>query len=444
MLRPHDEASCSVASLSSLRVFRLFSKVFRSLPDEICRLSALQELHLSCPLLQQLPENFGRLTRLEHLSFKDCKEMRRLPDSLGDLSSLLSPHRRLVARGSLPASRRRAAADAAAGPTKLQRRVTRRMRKMGETRASHSGFVLRHAHSPARVHALAHASHHQLLLESPVAPSQPALRVGVAPSHDQLSQSDQRVPRAAKPAGIFGVAGGLKRRSRERFPVGLFALPSLAHADLGYVMWLEPHDVTDMENSRELADLLGHVAQNHPSAAGAAAAVAAGAAVTAAATAAAVAAVAAGARDATDHTALGPSLKHLSICLGSVGYGRNRGGRLKLSARVCSLLSLTHLLIDGLSSSAILPSDLGRLHNLRSLSLYGSCLCLPHSLSRLAPCLHSLSLHYTSDKDADTFRRELPSYLSRLTSLAHLHLRNMHVPFPRPPLRACAPSARYA
>ncbi|CAI5505464.1 unnamed protein product [Closterium sp. Naga37s-1] len=219
----------------------------------------------------------------------------------------------------------------------------------------------------------------------------------------------------------------------ERFPVGLFALPSLAHADLGYVMWLEPHNVTRMENSRELADLLGHVARNHPSAAAVAAdtasAAAAGAAATAAATAAAVAA---GARDATNHTTLGPSLKHLSIYLGSVGYGRNGGGRLRLSARVCALLSLTHLLIDGLSSSAILPSDLGRLHNLRSLSLYGSWLCLPHSLSRLAPCLHSLSLHYTGDKDADTFRRELPSFLSRLTSIAHLHLRNMHGPFPPP------------
>ncbi|CAI5482158.1 unnamed protein product [Closterium sp. Yama58-4] len=82
----------SVASLSSLRVFRLCSKVLRSLPDEVCQLSALQELYLSCPLLQQLPENFGQLTRLEHLSFTDCKVLRRLPDSFGDLASLTSLH----------------------------------------------------------------------------------------------------------------------------------------------------------------------------------------------------------------------------------------------------------------------------------------------------------------------------------------------------------------
>ncbi|CAI7884684.1 unnamed protein product [Closterium sp. NIES-53] len=82
----------SVASLSSLRVFRLSSRALRSLPDEICRLSALQELYLNCLLLQRLPENFDRLMSLEHLSFMDCTEMRRLPDSLGDLASLTSVH----------------------------------------------------------------------------------------------------------------------------------------------------------------------------------------------------------------------------------------------------------------------------------------------------------------------------------------------------------------
>ncbi|CAI5529611.1 unnamed protein product [Closterium sp. Naga37s-1] len=104
-----------------------------------------------------------------------------------------------------------------------------------------------------------------------------------------------------------------------------------------------------------------------------------------------------------------------------------------LSARLCSLLSLTHLHIDGLSSSIILPLDLGSLHNLRSLSLTGGIwLCLPHSLTRLAPCLQSLKLHYSGHKDADAFRRKLPSFLTSLTSLTNLHLRNMYLPSPPP------------
>ncbi|CAI5504604.1 unnamed protein product [Closterium sp. Naga37s-1] len=238
----------SVASLSSLRVFRLCSKVLRSLPAEMCCMSALQELHLNCPLLQQLPETFGRLTRLEHLSFTDCTEMRRLPDSLGDLSSLTSLH-----------------------------------------------------------------------------------------------------------------VDGSRSRSR---------------------------------CGRRYAD----------------------------------------------QSALGPSLKHLIICMGTPGNGRLGG---TLSTRLCSLLSLTHLSIDCLTSSSHLPSSLGHVTNLRWLSLRGTWLCLPLSLSRLAPCLHSLKLHYSGSTTSEYLQRVLPSFLSNLTSLTNLHLRNMHVPSPRPPWRVCTPSARF-
>ncbi|CAI5501685.1 unnamed protein product [Closterium sp. Naga37s-1] len=112
------------------------------------------------------------------------------------------------------------------------------------------------------------------------------------------------------------------------------------------------------------------------------------------------------------------------------GYGR-RG--CTLSSRLCSLSSLTHLFIECLSPSVTLPSDLGCLLNLRSLSLYGTSLCLPHSLSCLAPCLHSLKLHYSGYSDEDPLHRKLPPCLMLLTSLTSLHLHNMYLPL-SPPL----------
>ncbi|CAI5529633.1 unnamed protein product [Closterium sp. Naga37s-1] len=202
---------------------------------------------------------------------------------------------------------------------------------------------------------------------------------------------------------------------KERVPEAVFTLPSLVYVNMRYFVWLEPHDVMAVENTT------GYVARNHPAAA------AADADANAAASAAA----------AGHHSALGPLLKHLTMYLGSLGYGRRS---ITLSARLCSLLSLTHLSIDGLSSSIILPSDLGHLTNLRSLSLCGTWLFLPHSLSRLAPCLHSLKLHYNSGvKSLDAFQRAFPSFLTDLTSLTHLHLHNIHLPSSLPGVaRLCA------
>ncbi|CAI7884682.1 unnamed protein product [Closterium sp. NIES-53] len=398
----------SVASLSSLRVFRLCSKVLRSLPDEMCQLSALQELYISCPLLQQLPETFGRLKSLEHLSFTDCKEMRRLPDSLGDLASLTSLHidgswqvdrfpprvgalqqmRRLELRNFTGAS----LPDACEKWAKLENVTLDSCADMG-------AFQL------ASVHSFTHltiSACYRLQSLPPNLPFASALRhltigISVFPSVSLESLSNLVSLERLEVSSVDPT---------ERFPEALFALPSLAYVKAGYVSWVEADHVAAMEEARELAALFVYTAPYHPTAAAAAAAAAATAAATAAA-----AAAAAGGGETGSVSPLGP-----------------------LSARLCSLLSLTHLSIDCLSSSPLLPSDLGHLTNLRSLSLHGSWLCLPNSLSRLAPCLHSLKLHYSGYNYADTFRRDLPSCLARLTSLTHLHLCNMHVPSPPPAL----------
>ncbi|CAI7789833.1 unnamed protein product [Closterium sp. NIES-54] len=374
----------SVASLSSLRVFRLCSKALRSLPDQICQLSALQELYLDCPLLQQLPENFGRLATLEHLSFTDCTEMRRLPDSLGDLSSLTS----LYIDGSWHVDQ----FPPRVGALQQMRRLELQNFEGGFPEACKQWAKLEQ--SLPRDLPSAFALRHLTLND-----------LGPTMSLEPLCQlvSLERLEVSCV-------------NEEERFPKALFALPSLAHVEVGYVRWLDPLNVATMQNSKELAALLECPARNHCCAAAAAAA------APAVGTGAAAAAGAAG--NSTHHTALGPSLKHLTICLGIPADVR-RGGI--LSARLCSLLSLTHLHIDGLSS-IILPLDLSSLHNLRSLSLTSIWLCLPHSLTRLAPCLHSLKLHYSSSKDADAFCRKLPSFLTSLTSLTNLHLRNMYLP----------------
>ncbi|CAI5506048.1 unnamed protein product [Closterium sp. Naga37s-1] len=418
----------SVASLSSLRVFRLCSKVLRSLLDEMCRLSALQELYLSCPLLQQLPETFGRLKSLEHLSFTDFTEMRRLPDSLGDLSSLTSLHvdgswqvdrfpprvgalqqmRRLELRNFTGAS----LPDACEKWAKLENVTLDSCADMG-------AFQL------ASVHSLTHltiSACYRLQSLPPNLPFASALRhltigISVFPGVSLETLSNLVSLERLEVSSVDPT---------ERFPEALFALPSLAYVKTGYVSWVEADHVAAMEEARELAALFAYPAPYHPTAAALAAA-----AATATAAATAAAAAAAGGGETGSVSPLGPSLKHLSMCFGNLLYGR-RGDR--LSARLCSLLSLTHLSIDCLSSSSLLPSDLGHLSNLRSLSLHGSWLCLPNSLSRLAPCLHSLKLHYSGDNYADTFRRDLPSCLARLTSLTHLHLCNMHVPSPPPAL----------
>ncbi|CAI7884704.1 unnamed protein product [Closterium sp. NIES-53] len=403
----------SVASLSSLRVFRLCSKVLRSLSGEIFRLSALQELYLNCPLLQQLPETFGRLTRLEHLSFTNCKEMRRLPDSLGDLSALTSLHidgswhvDRFPPRVGALQQMRRLELRNFNGPLPAACEEWAKLEQVTlDSCADLRTFQL------ASVHSLTHltiSACWDLQSLPPNLPFATALR------HLTINYLNFEV--SLEPLSELVSLEGLEVSSVDReesFPTALFALPSLAYVKAGYVWWVvEADEVVAVEESRELTalpDADGHVALNNP--AGAAAAAGSGG-------------------DTADQSALGPTLKHLSICMGTAGPGR-RGVR--LSARLCSLLSLTHLSIDCLSSSSLLPSDLGHLTNLRSLSLRGTSLCLPRSLSRLAPRLHSLKLHYSGDRSGDSFQCSLPSFLTDLTSLTHLYLRNMHAPSSPPP-----------
>ncbi|CAI7917349.1 unnamed protein product [Closterium sp. NIES-54] len=192
----------------------------------------------------------------------------------------------------------------------------------------------------------------------------------------------------------------------ERFPEVLFALPSLAYVKMGCVLWVEADDVA-------------HTARNYSSATAAAASTATPVA------AAALAATGGGETAYHNHSSLGPCLEHLSFRVASFGDGWRRG---TISPHLCSLLSLTHLSIDGLYSSVSLPSNQGHLSNLRSLSLRGNWLGLPQSLSRLAPCLHSLKLHYSKYNMSVSYDRALPSFLTDLTSLTHLHLHNIHLP----------------
>ncbi|CAI5482161.1 unnamed protein product [Closterium sp. Yama58-4] len=361
----------SVASLSSLRVFRLCSKVLRSLPDEVCQLSALQELYLSCPLLQQLPENFGQLTRLEHLSFTDCKVLRRLPESFGDLASLTSLH----VDGSWQVDRFPPRVGALQQMRRLELRnftgasLPDACKKWANLEQVTLDSCAMRTFQLASVHSLTHLTISvcwKLQSLPPILPQASALR--------QLTLNRLMFDVPLEPLSQLVSLERLEVSAvyhSVRFPEALFALPSLAYVKVGSVMRLDRrHDVTETGNARQVAELLGY---------------------------------------------------HLSICVGSVGYER-------LFARLCSLLSLTHLHIECLSS-ATLPSDLGHLTNLRSLSLCG-WLCLPNSLSPLAPCLQSLKLHYTGNNAA--FPRVPPSFLTVLTSLTDLRLRNIHLPSPPP------------
>ncbi|CAI5475677.1 unnamed protein product [Closterium sp. Yama58-4] len=412
----------SVASLSSLRVFRLCSKVLRSLPDGICQLSALQELYLNCPLLQQLPENFGQLKRLEHLSFTGCKEMRRLPDSLGDLSSLTSLH--------IDGSWQEDRLPPRIGALQQMRRLDLRNFRGGLPEACEkwanleqvtlASFADMRSFHLASVHSLTHLT---ISVCWKLQTLPPSLLFATALRHLTLDHLGFDV--ALEPLSGLVSLERLQVSSvdrQERFPEALFALPSLAHVKLGYVGWLEPRDVTGVEHARGVAALLGYIARPED---------------TAAADAAATAAAAAGAAgDTAFDTALGPSLKHLGFYLDTSlpelqGYGRR--GSCTLPSRLCSLHSLTHLSIDCLSPSVTLPSGLGCLLNLRSLSLYGTSLRLPQSLSCLAPCLQSLELHYSGYSDEDPLHRNLPPCLMLLTSLTSLHLHNMYLPL-SPPL----------
>ncbi|CAI5961160.1 unnamed protein product [Closterium sp. NIES-65] len=407
----------TVASLSSLRVFRLCSKVLRSLPDEMCQLSALQELYLSCPLLQQLPEIFGRLKSLEHLSFTNCKEMRRLPDSLGDLASLTSLH----VDGSWQVDR----FSPHVGALQQMRRLELRNFTDAFPDACEKWANLEHvaldscanmgAFQLASVHSLTHLTISACLKLKSLPPNLP---FATALRHLTIRSVESIV--SLEPLSALVSLERLEVSSdmyEERFPEALFALPSLAYVKVGYVLWVE-------------ADDLAHTARTDSSATAAAASTA-----TPVAAAAALAATGGGETAYHNHSSLGPCLEHLSFRVASFGDGWRRG---TISPHLCSLLSLTHLSIDGLYSSVSLPSDLGHLTNLHSLSLRGNWLGLPQSLSRLALCLRSLKLHYSKYNMSVSYDRALSS-LPHGPHLSHTPPPPQHTPS-LPPAWLCPPA----
>jgi hypothetical protein len=79
--------SC-IGSLSSLGMD--FPKM-RRLPDSIGQLTALTSLVLGgCKGLQQLPDTIGQLTALTSLDLGNCSRLQQLPDTIGQLTALTS------------------------------------------------------------------------------------------------------------------------------------------------------------------------------------------------------------------------------------------------------------------------------------------------------------------------------------------------------------------
>ncbi|CAI6008553.1 unnamed protein product [Closterium sp. NIES-65] len=400
----------SIASLSSLRVFHLCSKVLRSLPDEICQLSALQELYLTCALLQQLPGKIGQLTRLEHLSFTGCKEMRRLPDSLGDLSSLTSLH----IDGAWQVDR----LPPRIGALQQMRRLDLRNFRGGLPEACENWAKLEQVNLAsctdmrscqlASVHSLTHLT----ISACRELQSLPAnLPFATALRHLTLDHLGFNV--SLEPLSGLVALERLHVSSvdrEERFHEVLFALPSLVHVKLRNVGWFEPPDVTDMENLREVA----------------AAADTAAATDTAAAAAATFAAAGGGAGDTTYHAELGPSLKNLSIGLGRTledmlgGASDADAFHRNLPPCLPLLTSLTNLHLHNMYLPLSPPLAFARLRALRTLRIeyditFPSHVSFPEDLGQLS-ALEWLELKYCS------ISPRLPQSLCDLGSLRRLYL----------------------
>ncbi|GJP69913.1 hypothetical protein CLOP_g911 [Closterium sp. NIES-67] len=459
------ELPAAISSLTSLRVLLLHSNVLNQLPDGISHLPALQELHLNCPALRELPETFGQLKSLAHISFSEFRDLRRLPESFGDLSSLISlkidgswhlkfpdsigalqrlqQMRRLELRcyeGEFPEA------------CEITLEQCRFLRNLPPTWfETLTRLTIHHCanleplsvdyigHALALRHLTIHGAHGGVALE-------PLSRLT---SLERLEVSDGN---SYFPLG---------RCEDVDFPVGLFSLPSLAYVKLGRVIWLERGQQEGQEGDVRWGSQLCYpslalasqtaaaaaataAAATAPAAPPAAAALAGAAAAVADAAAAAAAAAATAAAAAITYVAacssLGPSLQHLEF-----GTGHHSSKDNYLSARLFSLRSLTHLSISKLQPCALRLCAFGLLTNLRSLSLSGSFLPLPDSLSLLAPSLHSLSLEHNecisssiipssdpSSGGADRNRLAVPSFIAHLTSLTALRLTNIDFPSPPP------------
>ncbi|CAI5510796.1 unnamed protein product [Closterium sp. Naga37s-1] len=363
----------SIASLSSLRVLRLHSKFLRMLPDGICQLSTLQELCLSCPLLLRLPEAIGRLESLTQLSLSECKGMRHLSESFGDLSSLTS----LQIDGSW---------QVIGFPVRIG--ALQRMRRL-ELRNFDNGL-------PDACKRWTNLE--EVTLDScRNIPYLPAARIESLTALTIRNCRDFNIPRFElifashlRHVTIDWASSGVSLESlshltslerlevahvqeNEPFPVGLFALPSLAFVKLGCVKWMDGGNVVPLWESYRASNI--YLTYTSPT-------VIYNATLP----------IAAAATIAT-FPPLGRSLRHLDLSMGE----HQRSERRFMSPGICALEWLTHLTISDLHISNLLPIALGRMCSLRSLSLSGRFQFFPPSLALLASSLQSLTLHFTRE-----------------------------------------------
>uniref|UniRef100_A0AC11DIR5 Leucine rich repeat and sterile alpha motif containing 1 n=1 Tax=Ovis aries TaxID=9940 RepID=A0AC11DIR5_SHEEP len=79
--------SCSLLSLTTIKVLDLHDNQLTALPDDIGQLTALQVLNVERNQLTCLPRSTGNLIQLQTLNVKDNR-LKELPDTLGELRSL--------------------------------------------------------------------------------------------------------------------------------------------------------------------------------------------------------------------------------------------------------------------------------------------------------------------------------------------------------------------
>ncbi|KAM9206973.1 E3 ubiquitin-protein ligase LRSAM1 isoform 2-T2 [Dugong dugon] len=79
--------SCSLLSLTTIKVLDLHDNQLTGLPDDIGQLTALQVLNVERNQLTYLPRSTGDLIQLQTLNVKDNK-LKELPDTLGEIRSL--------------------------------------------------------------------------------------------------------------------------------------------------------------------------------------------------------------------------------------------------------------------------------------------------------------------------------------------------------------------
>ncbi|CAI5998199.1 unnamed protein product [Closterium sp. NIES-65] len=181
-------------------------------------------------------------------------------------------------------------------------------------------------------------------------------------------------------------------QENELFPLGLFALPSLAFVKLGCVKWMDGGNVVPLWESYRASNI--YLTYTSPTVIYNATLPIAAAATIA------------------PYPPLGHSLRHLDLSMGEHQRSERR------------------VMSPGIS--------LGRMRSLRSLSLSGRFQFFPPSLALLASSLQSLTLHFT--REGGYFNRDdqscpvLPASVADLTSLTYLDLTNIQLHNPTPEL----------